>query len=179
MKTMKDLLTTARGLATRNKNFNADLQALLVDAAEHAFSTAKNVEPIRQVILNGKEFRFTGIDNAVLIAWVEKYLPARWNAKALKFHHKKMECAFDREFLMAQCWWKKAKRPNDVASSIDYLEMVRSLVKRMEKEARVQVNGAPREVKHAELLTKLATIANDKEYAVVTDDEDEDDEGDQ
>jgi hypothetical protein len=57
--------------------------------------------------------------------------------------------------------------------------MVRALVKRMEKEAKIQVNGAPREVKHAELLTKLATIANDKEYAVVADDEEEYDEGDQ
>jgi hypothetical protein len=178
MKSTKELLTTARGLATRNKNFNADLQALLVDAAEHAFSTAKNVEPLRQVILKGEEFRFAGIDNAVLIAWIEKYTPSRWNAKALKFHHKKMEGEFDRDALMAAPWWKRAKAPKDVASTIDYLEMVRALVKRMEKEAKIQVNGVAREVKHAELLTKLATIANDKEYAVVTDDEDED-EGDQ
>lgn len=164
MKTIKQIMTTANGLATRNKTFNADLQALLVDAAEHAFS-AKNCDALRQVVIKGTEFRFTGIDNKVLIAWVEKFTPARWDNKGLKFRFNKgFQGEFDREFLMAQPWHKKSPQPKDIASSIDYLEMVRGFIKRMEKEAAVEVNGAPRSVKHAELLLKLQTIANAAEY---------------
>jgi hypothetical protein len=166
MKKIAEILKSANGLAIRNANFNRDLQTLLVDAAEHAFDTSKNVDALRQVVIKGSAFRFTGIDNAVLIAWIEKYTPARWDNKELKFRfNKSFNGDFDRELLMANPWHKKAKKPTAVSSSIDYLDMVRSFIKRMEKEAAVEVDGAPRKVEHAELLIKLQTIANAAEYA--------------
>lgn len=174
MSDVKKFAADVAKLETQHNGFNAALQGLLVRAAEFAFSDAQNVEPLTQLVVKGVEFRFKGIDNQVLINWIEKHCPARWVKKDAKFKFAKgFEGEFDAEALAAAPWWKKAKKPTQVASSIDYLDMVRGLLKRMEAEAAVMIeveeNGAKvtkaREVQHAELLQKIAAIANEAEYA--------------
>ena len=66
---------------------------------------------------------------------------------------------------MANPWWNLAKKAKEVSSTLDVLDSLRSFLKRMEKEAAKEIDGKKITVEHAELLTQLAAIANDKQYS--------------
>lgn len=170
--TIKQINGKIAHLTKSHAKFNDEVQVLLCSIAQYAYD--KNVDPAtRLLIINPDEkdvkkrqFRFDSVDNTVLIHWIEKHMPARWVASSASFaFNKSFEGEYDAVALMASPWWKKAVKPTNVSSSLDMLESLRSFIKRMEKEASREINGEKITVEHAEILTKLAVLANDAEYA--------------
>lgn len=152
-------------LTKNNTVFKNEVQQLLCIAAQYAFSDDHNVAPFTNLLMSGKGFRFDGVDNKTLIHWIEAHAPARWDNKELRFRfNKSFKGEYDAVVLLSEPWWKKAAQPKDISSSLDMLEALRGFLKRMEKEAAVEVDGKKRTIEHAEILRKLTVIANDVEY---------------
>lgn len=149
------------GQLTKNNNkFKNEVQELLCVAAQYAFSDDHNVSPLTNLLMKDGDFRFDGIDHKVLIHWIEAHMPARWDNKELKFRfNKSFVGEYDALTLLADPWWKKQAKPQAVISSIDTLEEVRALIRRLEKQAEKGVS-----LEHAELLEKIKVLANDSEY---------------
>ena len=147
-------------LSKTNTKFKNEVQELLCIAAQYAFDD-KNVDPLTNLVMRDGEFRFDGIDNAVLIHWIENHMPARWDNKECKFRFaKSFQGVYDAVTLLAEPWWQKQRKPKEVVSSIDALDEVRALIRKLEKQAEKGVS-----IEHAEILSNLKTVANAVEYA--------------
>lgn len=159
--TIKQFNARVGSLTKNNTKFKNEMQELLCIAAQYAFGDDKNVSPLTNLVIRDGEFRFDGIDNKTLIHWIESFMPARWDGKELKFRfNKSFQGEYDAVTLLANPWWKKQVKPQDVISSIDALAEVRALIRKLEKQAEKGVS-----IEHATALEKLRTIANDVEYA--------------
>ena len=168
--TIKQFNARVGQLTKSNTKFKNEVQELLVIAAQFAFGTDKNVSPLTNLVIKDGEFRFDGVDNAVLIRWIEEHMPARWIGKDSKFvYNKSFQGDYDAVTLLAEPWWKKQLKPRQVASTIDALAEVREFIKRLEKKAgsKVVVDGVETvvELQHAELVAKVKALLNDAEYA--------------
>lgn len=159
---MSDVKTLNRkidGLGKRTAKWRDDVQLILVQCAQHAFD-GNNVDPCTRLVKV-----LHGSDMTALIRWIEAHMPAVWMKAENKFRfNKSFNGEYDAITLMASPWWELAKKPKDVTSSLDMLESLRHFIKRMEKEAAREIDGKKITVEHADLLTKLAAIANATEY---------------
>jgi hypothetical protein len=161
---VKQLNTSINTWGASVKRVKVKGQELLVECACHAFAD-KNVDPFTNMV-NAAE----SLDRKTMIAWIVKHAPATWVQEKGAFKwNKSFEGDFDRAALMAASWWAATPKTTEIKLEIDILEAVRSLVKRMEKEAalEVEVDGVKtkRVVKHQELLAAVTKLANDTEYA--------------
>lgn len=155
-------------LTKSNTKFKNEVQELLCIAAQYAFDD-KNVDPLTNLVMRDGTFRFDGIDNKVLIHWIEAHIPARWDNKESKFRfNKSFNAVYDAVVLLSEPWWKKQVTPSQVTSSIDLLAEVRSFIERLEKQASKKVIIDDKEVamkvEHAEILAALKAVANDAQY---------------
>ena len=147
-------------LGKRTAKWRDDVQLILVACAQHAFD-GSNVDPCTRLVKVCH-----GADMTALIRWIEAHMPAYWVKAENKFRFNKSFIGeYDAITLMAEPWWNLAKKAKEVSSTLDMLESLRHFIKRMEKEASREIDGQKVTVEHAELLSKLAAIANDKEYA--------------
>ena len=167
--TVKQFNARVGNLTKSNTKFKNEVQELLCIAAQYAFDD-KNVAPLTSLVMRDGAFRFDGVDNKVLIQWIESHMPARWDNKELKFRfNKSFNAVYDAIVLLSEPWWKKQARPQDVKSSIDFLAESRQFIERLEKLAskKVVVDGVeqPMSVQHAELLNSLKAVVNSAEYA--------------
>lgn len=157
---LKKLNAKISALGKRTGKWRQDVQEIIVACAEHAFK-GNNVDPLTRLVgaLGGADLR-------AVIHWAEKHCPAVWVKAESKFRfNKSFKGEFDAATLMAAPWYELAVKPKEIASSIDVLESLRGFIKRMEKEAELEVDGKKRTVEHAELLAKVKALANDVEYA--------------
>ena len=172
--TIKQINGKIASLTKSHVKFNDEVQIILCSVAQ--FADEKNVDPATRLLISNpdekdakkRKFRFDSVDNAVLIHWIEKHMPARWvAASASSGFNKSFVGEYDAVTLMSSPWWKKAVKPTSVSSSLDMLDSLRSFIKRQEKEAARFIDGAPITVEHAEIMDMLKAIANKVEYAQV------------
>jgi len=64
---------------------------------------------------------------------------------------------------MGEAWWLLATKPKNVSSSIDCLEAVRDLIKRLERE----VAAGTKEVTHKEAINELKAVCGKIEQASI------------
>lgn len=153
---LKKLNAQIKSIATKTAKWRDDVQLCLVGCAQHAFDN-KNVDPAARLVHAVK-----GADATAVIRWIEAHMPAIWVQKEAKFRfNKSFNGEYDAIVLMSEAWWELAKKPHQVASTLDCLEVVRALVKRLEKE----VKEGTKTVKHAELVAGLSKLANSVEFA--------------
>ncbi|OHD24075.1 MAG: hypothetical protein A2Y38_14650 [Spirochaetes bacterium GWB1_59_5] len=159
MSDVKKLNAQIDNLGKRTAKWRDDVQLVLIQCAQHAFD-GSNVDPCTRLVKV-----LHGSDMTALIRWIEAHMPAYWVKAENKFKfNKSFQGEYDAITLMASPWWELAKKAKEVSSSLDMLDSLRHFIKRMEKEASREIDGKPVTVEHAELLTKLSAIANDKEY---------------
>jgi hypothetical protein len=146
-------------LGKRTAKWRDDVQLILVECAQHAYE-GNNVDPCTRLVK-----AVHGADMVALVRWIEAHMPAYWVKSENKFRFNKSFLGeYDAISLMAEPWWNLAKKAKEVSSSLDVLESLRGFLKRMEKEATREIDGQKITVEHAELIGKLAAIANAAEY---------------
>lgn len=126
------------------------VQEVAVGCAFQAF-THKNVDSATKLIHSLK-----GADINAVKTWLERYSPCRWNKELSGFKfNKSFSGEFDHAFLSANLWYELAKKPAQLSSVYDVLEVVRDLVKRAEKEIQL----GKKTVQHADMIEDLKALA--------------------
>lgn len=157
--TIKQLNAKIAGIAKRTAAWRDDVQLILVGCAQHAFDNG-NVDPATRLVK-----ALTGADARALIHWTEKHMPAVWVKAESQFRlNKSFKGEYDAVTLLSEAWWELATKPKDISSSLDVLDALRSFIKRMEREAAKEIDGQKVTVEHADLITKLSTLANAVEF---------------
>ena len=149
-----------KSLATRTAKWRDAVQLCLVGAACCAFED-HNTSPATAIVA-----AVEGADRATLVRWIEEHMPARWHAAETRFKgNKSFIGEYDAAILMAEPWWKKVPKLEQIASSFDVAERLKSVIAGAEKAAAKQ-----REVVGAEVLdevralvARLSAMANDEE----------------
>lgn len=156
--TLKQLNQKINGITKRTSKWRDDIQFILVGCAQHAFNEeGQNVDPCTRLVK-----AVGGADVRALIHWIEAHLPAIWIKAEEKFRvNKSFKGAYDPVTLMAEPWWELAVKPKNVSSSIDVLDAVRDLVKRMQRE----VAAGKKTVAHKELIGELRALVGKVEMA--------------
>lgn len=143
-------------LGRKNAKFNDDVQLILVQCAYQAFEHS-NVDPVTRLAKVLK-----GTDARAIIRWVEGHMPAIWIKAEVKFRfNKSFVGEYDALTLMAEPWWELATKVKNVSSSLDCLDAVRDLIKRLERE----VAAGKKEVTHTEAIVALKAVCGGIERA--------------
>lgn len=152
---LKKLNAQIKSIATKTSKWRDEVQFCLIGCAEFAFDHS-NVDPATRLVHAVK-----GSDMTALIHWMEKHMPVIWVRADDKFrYNKSFKGEFDGLALAAEPWWELAKEPREVQSSVDCLDMVRGLIKRINKE----IEAGKKTVAHADLIAQLSAVANDYEF---------------
>lgn len=147
---LKELNTRIKAIATKTAKWRDDVQLALVGCAYQAFEYG-NVDPATRLVKV-----LSGADAKALVMWIETHMPAIWVKSDVQFRtNKSFKGEYDALTLMAEPWWELATKPRDVSSTIDVLECVRDLIKRIERE----VTAGKKIVEHAEVVADLKSIA--------------------
>ena len=152
---LKKLNAQIKSIATKTAKWRDDVQLCLVGCAQFAFDDG-NVDPATRLVKAVK-----GADATALIHWIEKHMPCVWVKDKDQFRLNKLfNGEYDAITLMSEPWWVLCKKTNEINSSLDCLDTVRSLIKRLTKE----IESGKKAVKHAELVTALTTVVNAYEF---------------
>ena len=137
-----------KSLAKRTARWRDAVQMCLVGASCCAFED-HNVTPATAIVA-----AVEGADRTTLIHWVEAHMPARWNAAEARFKgNKSFVGEYDAMTLMAEPWWAKTPKPEQIASSFDVAARLRAVLAGAEKAA-----AKDREVVGAEALDAIRAI---------------------
>ena len=148
--TIKQLNSKINALGKRTAKWRDDVQIVLTQCAQLAFDF-NNVDPCTRLVGVLK-----GADSKAIIHWIEAHMPAVWMKSEEKFRfNKSFEGQYDALALMADPWWELATKPKNISSSIDVLDSVRDLIKRMERE----ITAGKKAVEHKELVGDLKALA--------------------
>lgn len=154
--TIKQLNAKINAIAKTTAKWRDEVQLILVGCAQHAYDDG-NVDPCTKLV-----HALTGADARAIIHWIEEHMPAVWVKAEDKFRfNKSHKGEYDAVVLMAEAWWELATMPKNVSSSLDCLDAVRQLVKRLEKE----IASGTKTVAHAEIVAKLSALTNEVEFA--------------
>ncbi len=146
---LKKLNAKIASLEKRTAKWRDEVQFCLIGCAQHAFES-NNVDPCTRLVK-----ALHGADSRALIHWIEKHMPAVWIKDEAKFRvNKAFKGEYDAVTLMASPWWEMATKAKNVASSVDCLDAVRQLIKRLEKE----VADGTKEVAHVEAIGELKAL---------------------
>lgn len=153
---LKKLNGKIKSLATKTSKWRDEVQVCLVGCAQFAFDD-NNASPATDLVHAVK-----GADAKAVIHWMEKHMPVIWVGKEEKFRFNKSFLGeYDAVTLLSEPWWEHATKARDVVSSIDCLDAVRSMIKRLEKE----IKSGEKTVKHADLIASLVATTNAYEFA--------------
>jgi hypothetical protein len=145
-------------LGKKHAAWRDDVQIVLALCARNAFAH-NNVDGFTRLV-----GVLGGADMKAIITWVEKYSPAIWQKKDVKFRfNKSFEGDFDIEYLMQQKWWEHATKPQNISSVFDVLEIVQAMLKRAEKEVNATTNI--KQVIHKDLLDDVRVAVTKYEEA--------------
>ena len=143
------------------------LQCALRHAAFHA-AVHRNADPsLRLFAVVGKETNVKG-----MAKWLELNAPIGFRDGVAFYHEKKWKTIYatltgvevERELMKAIPFWRHKDKSTDIEDTpIDYLELVRAIIKKAETNAK-KVEGKKAE-KHRELIDQLATLCNNTQYA--------------
>lgn len=149
MTTVRELNKKIDNLGKRTAKWRDDVQLVLCQVAQQAFD-GSNVDPATRLVKV-----LTGADAKAIIHWIEAHMPAVWVKAEEKFRfNKSFVGEYDAITLMAEPWWELATKPKNVSSSLDCIDAVRDLIKRLERE----VAAGKKEVTHQEAIVDLKAI---------------------
>lgn len=155
MLTIKKLNAQIALVGKKTAKWRDDVQLCLVGCAQFAFDS-NNVDPCTKLVK-----ATAGADAKAIIHWMEQHMPCVWVKAENQFRFdKSFQGEYDAVVLMAEPWWVLATKPSEVSSSLDCLDAVRALVKRLTRE----VEAGKKTVGHTELIAKLAALANEAEF---------------
>lgn len=122
-------------LGKKTEHWRDEVQLVLVDCAARAFDDAHNdVDGFSRLVR-----KVVGSDMTTLIKWIETFTPAKWNPKKESPYgegaftlNKKFVGEFNGLKLAGEAWWAKAKRPEQVRSTVFNVdEAVAEFIKKM------------------------------------------------
>ena len=143
-------------LGKRTAKWRDDVQVVLCQVAQQAFD-GNNVDPATRLVKV-----LTGADAKAIIHWIEGHMPAIWVKAEEKFRfNKSFVGEYDAVTLLSEAWWELATKPKNVSSSLDCLDAVRDLIKRLERE----VASGKKEVAHQEAIVELKAVCGKLERA--------------
>jgi hypothetical protein len=152
----KELNRKIDSLGKKTAKWRDDVQIVLVQCVYHAI-TYKNVDPCTRLV-----GVMTGADMKAIIHWLENHAPVVWIKSEEKFRfNKSFVGEYDATSLLGDAWWIRAIKPRDVSSTLDCLDAIRSLIKRLEKE----IEAGKREVVHPEAIEELKAVCGRIERA--------------
>lgn len=155
---VKSLNKKIDALGKRTAKWRDDVQLVLCQVAQQAFD-GSNVDPATRLVNV-----LTGADAKAIIHWIEAHMPAVWVKAEDKFRlNKSFVGEYDAILLMSEPWWELATKPKNVSSSLDCLDAVRDLIKRLEKE----VAAGKKEIQHKEAITALKQVCGEIERSKV------------
>lgn len=147
---LKELNKRIKAIATKTAKWRDDVQLALVGCAYQAFEHG-NVDPATRIVKV-----LSGADAKALVKWIETHMPAIWVKSEVQFRvNKSFKGEYDAVTLMSEPWWELAVKPRDINSTINVLECVRDLIKRIEREAK----AGTKTIEHAELVETLKQVA--------------------
>jgi hypothetical protein len=151
---LRTLNAKIKSIAKKTASWRDDIQIALTGCAWHAIEHG-NVEPCTRLVK-----AVEGADARAVIHWVEGHMPAVWDKKANAFRQNKTaikegKFTYDALTLMSEPWWELATKTKNISSSIDCLEAVRDLIKRLEREA----TKGEKTIEHIEVIDALKITA--------------------
>ena len=160
MKTVAQIKTTINGIARRNAKLRDDVQACVVDIAEHIFAHG-------DVSLAGLLFdKLKGSDRKALAKWLTTYAACRLEANGTFKLNKKMraETEFNREYLAGEpTWYEMGDTAEQIAKALDVVKGLNALTKRVEKSD--ELVPADRDALNAAVAELLRAVEVRKEAA--------------
>lgn len=149
MTTVRELNKKIDALGKRTAKWRDDVQLVLCQVAQQAFD-GSNVDPATRLVKV-----LTGADAKAIIHWIEAHMPAVWVKAEEKFRfNKSFVGEYDAITLMSEAWWELATKPKNVSSSLDCLDAVRDLIKRLERE----IAAGKKQVTHTEAIEGLKAL---------------------
>lgn len=147
--TAKTLTRRINQLGKKTEAWRNEVQECLIGCCFQALEKDNNIDPCIQIV---KQLR--GSDLKAIMHWLERNAPVRIKGGSFVFN-KSFEGYFDEEKLRADKWYESAIKPEQVPTSLDCMDAVRSLIKRLERE----ITKAERPIENAEIVAKLRLFA--------------------
>lgn len=148
-------------LGKKTEGWRKDVQLALVGCAYQAIEGDSNIDPCTRIVGVLK-----GSDVAAVIHWLENHVPVIWMRSEGKFRMNKAQVgkmAYDAVTLMSEPWYEKAIKPQNVSSSVDFMEQLQGFIKRMERE----VTKGGKTIAHAEVLYELKAVSGKLAQAAI------------
>jgi hypothetical protein len=153
---LKKLNAKIVALGKKTSKWRDEVQETLVGCAWQAFN-GDNVDPCTKLVKV-----LGGADARAIIKWIESHMPARWVKSENQFRvNKSFKGEYDALVLLAAPWWELATKTHNIDSSLDCLDAVRNLIKRIESE----IKSGKKTVEHVEVLAELKAVAGKVEQA--------------
>lgn len=148
---VKTLMRRITALGSKTAKWREEVQTCLVGCIHTAIVLDSNIDPCIKIVSVLK-----GADVRAIIHYLEQYAPVIWSKSEETFKfNKSFKGEFDALFLAGHPWFDQAVTPKQVSSSIDCLEAVRDLVKRLERE----VKSGKKIVTHVDAIDELKAVA--------------------